>query len=409
LTERYIDVRNMSKVYPGADAGSSVQALAGVSMRIEDGERVGIIGPNGAGKSTLLQIVSGVTPPTGGEFEVKGKIHAILSVGMGMREEATGRENLFLDGALVGRSTAETQARLQDMIDFAELGDFIDQPVRTYSTGMKARLGFASLITIDPEILIIDEALSVGDVFFGDKATRAIKNLTDKGGIVIVVTHSLAAIEQMCSRAIWIDAGKVRMDGASRDVTAAYRTELHEREEIDIRKKFGVSGAPWTSKGATHSVEEVSLLPARGGVARQIFESGEHAKLLAHLKGDGFRKPSRLRIWVERNDGLVLFDEQIDVAPQPASSKPPKANQKAPGKKVRGSIPDFGLEVDLGALSWRPFIYQIHAEVIGPKGAVAHNAATFKIWSAQNALGGAPVLSMPISISSVREGPVPSE
>jgi lipopolysaccharide transport system ATP-binding protein len=314
-----------------------------------------------------------------------GKVHAILSVGMGMREEVSGRENLFLDGTLMGRSHAETEANLQKMIDFAELGDFIDQPMRTYSSGMKARLSFASLITVDPEILIIDEALTVGDAFFGAKATKAIEDVASKGGIVIVVSHALASIEQMCSRALWIDGGLIRMDGPAKDVTRAYRDELHLRDEAAIRKKFGASGAPWAKSAKTFSVDEVSLLAESDGSARQMFETTERARLRARLSGAGFHRPSSLRIWVERNDGLVLFEESVALAAQ--------------ADALSGKGPRFEVQIPLGELAWRPFIYQLHVEVVTPKGTVAHNATTFKIWAVEDVKGGAPVLRLPIEIS----------
>ncbi len=386
MSERHVDVRDLTKVYPVADGAAAVHALSGVSLHIADGERVGIIGPNGAGKSTLLQIISGVLPSTSGSLDIKGQVHAILSVGMGMREEATGRENLFLDGALMGRSHAETEASLQEMIDFAELGDFIDQPVRTYSSGMKAKLAFSSLITVKPEILIIDEALSVGDAFFAAKASRAIEEVARKGGIVIVVSHALASIEQMCQRTIWIDHGAVRMDGPSKNVISAYRDELHEREEADIRKKFGASGTAWAKSAQTFSVNEVFLLAEADGAVRQLFETSERVRLRARLSGAGFRKSTSLRVWVERNDGLVLFDEALEVAAQTDAAEGDKA-------------PEFEIQVALGELAWRPFIYQLHVEVMTPKGAVAHNATTFKVWSVETVKGGTPVLRLPINVS----------
>lgn len=405
MTRRHIEVRDVTKVYAGADADSQIHALAGVSLSINDGERVGIIGPNGAGKSTLLQIISGVTPPTAGQLDVKGKVHAILAVGVGMREEATGRENLFLDGVLLGRSEEETAARLQDMIDFSELGEFIDQPVRTYSSGMKAKLGFSSLITIEPDILILDETLSVGDVFFAGKAQRAIESLADKGGIVILVSHALASIEQMCTRTIWIDGGKIRMDGPSRDVVAAFRNELHARQEEDIQRKFGASGAAWSKSPKIFSVDQVTLLTDSGD-ERQMFEVSEHVKLRVHLSGRGFRKATSIRVWAERNDGLILFSEQVKVEPRPDAGhriKPSSKRDKKQRSRDKTKTTGFNIEIALGQLAWRPFIYQIHVEVMGPKGAVAHNALTFKLWSDQNVIGGAPVLRLPIDITCQRE------
>ncbi len=381
MTSRHINICGVTKTYPGAAGQGDIHALAGVDLKVDDGERVGIVGPNGAGKSTLLQIIAGVTPPTAGALNVSGRVSAILSVGVGLREEATGRENLFLDGVIQGRSHAQTAAALDRMIDFAGLEEFIDQPVRTYSSGMKARLAFASLITIEPEILIIDEALVVGDIFFGRKATSAIKALTEKGAIVIVVSHSLQSINEICSRCVWIEAGRVRMDGGAKEVTEAYRAELHKREEVEINRKFGDSGAPWAKHAAILEIETATLVSQADGGVRTLLEAGEAVALSLQIKGKSAGQALNLRIWAERNDGMVLFDEQLAVAETRAGPA---------GREVL---------VDLGCLSWRPFLYQIHAEILTPKGMVAHNAATVKVWSDHVIQGGAPLLRDPIGVT----------
>src|SRR5262249_3259859 len=160
-----------------------------VTLKVGSGERVGIIGRNGAGKTTLLSILAGITQPTRGTIEVSGSVHAILTIGTVLREEATGRENIFLDGAVHGHAQEASKALAATSIDFAELGEFIDRPVRTYSSGMKARLAFAMGAFTRSDILIIDETLSVGDAQFSRKATRRMKQLTGEGQIVIVVSH----------------------------------------------------------------------------------------------------------------------------------------------------------------------------------------------------------------------------
>lgn len=400
MSERHILVNGISKIYPGGD--DDVRALDNVSLEIGDGERVGIVGPNGAGKSTLLQIIAGVHPPTTGKVKVEGKVHAILSVGMGLREEETGRENLYLDGLLLGRSREQTSSVLQKMIDFSELEDFIDQPVRTYSSGMKARLGFASLICIEPDILIIDEALSVGDAFFGAKATKAIEDLAKKGGIVIVVSHSLAAIEQMCERAVWIQNGVVRMDGTSAEVTAAYREELRERDEVDAQKQFGKGGEAWSKAEQKFRITDLSLRAERDGELRKLIETGESAILDLTVRGTGLRRSSMLRIWVERNDGLVLIDERLGLSNQWDSGR--QLTWRDRWKDFRGRSPELSEEVSvsLGEIAWRPFVYQIHAEIMGPRGPVAHNAISFKVWSSEEVVGGTPVLRHPVNVE-VRE------
>lgn len=382
MSDRHVLLENVSYTYPGTGTGE-IKALQDVSLSVRDGERIGIVGQNGAGKSTLLQIVAGVLKPTAGRCEVKGKVHAVLAIGMGLREEATGRENLFLDGLLMGRSRAETQAKLDELIAFADLGDFIDRPVRTYSTGMKARLGFASLITIEPEILIVDEALGVGDAFFVSKTTAAMDRLTAKGAIVLLVSHSLASINQTCDRCIWIEGGKVRQDGPSREVTANYREVVHAKEAADIARKFGASGKAWASSPRL-TIASVRLSGAGDGQERQLAECGEPLVLDVTLAGDDAGNAQALRVWAERNDGLIVFDERVTM---PA---------------LAGAGSSRLIHIDLGPLDWRPFIYQFHVECLTPKQAVAHGAATVKIWTDARVQGGTPMLQNAIQVSARR-------
>src|SRR5450755_2330055 len=172
----------------------NVHALRDVSFEIREGERVGIIGRNGAGKTTLLSLLAGITDPLSGRVEIVGDVHAMLTIGAVLRDEATGRENIYLDGVVHGKSRENIDAHVDEVIAFSELAEFIDRPVRTYSSGMKARLAFSMGTFIEPDILIIDETLSVGDVFFSAKASRRMKEITARGRIVIVVSHALKVI-----------------------------------------------------------------------------------------------------------------------------------------------------------------------------------------------------------------------
>src|SRR5262249_12220707 len=219
-----------------------VQALDCVNFEIAEGERVGIIGRNGAGKTTLLSIMAGLTEPTSGSVEVDGEVHAMLTIGTVLREDLTGRDNILLDGAVHGRRRDETVGVAEEIIQFAELGDFIDRPVRTYSSGMKARLAFAIGAFIDPDVLIIDETLSVGDAFFAAKATRRMQEVAASGRIVVLVSHGLASIVEMCSRCLWLDNGRLLMDGIPLTVTKAYEAAVHEADEAELMRKFGRSG-----------------------------------------------------------------------------------------------------------------------------------------------------------------------
>lgn len=182
-------------------------ALNDISFDVEKGETVGIIGTNGSGKSTLLKIITGVLKPTSGNVYVEGRVSALLELGAGFNQEYTGTENIYLNGRMMGYTRKEMEARVPGIIEFAEIGEFINQPVKTYSSGMFARLAFAVAINVEPDILIVDEALSVGDLFFQNKCFRKFEELRSKGVTILFVSHDISSVRQMCSRVLWIEKG----------------------------------------------------------------------------------------------------------------------------------------------------------------------------------------------------------
>ncbi|MCR5633463.1 MAG: ABC transporter ATP-binding protein [Eubacterium sp.] len=198
-------------------------ALRNVSFDVKKGECVGIIGTNGAGKSTILKIITGVLNPTAGNVEINGRISALLELGAGFNMEYTGIENVYLNGTMIGFSKEEIDAKLQDILDFADIGDFVNQPVKTYSSGMFVRLAFAVAINIDPEILIVDEALSVGDVFFQLKCFKKFEEFKQKGKTILFVSHDLSSIEKYCDKAILMDHGKNVAEGKPIDIINKYK------------------------------------------------------------------------------------------------------------------------------------------------------------------------------------------
>lgn len=200
-------------------------ALNGINIDVKKGETVGIIGTNGAGKSTLLKIITGVLPPSSGEVMVKGKIAALLELGAGFNQEYTGLQNIYLNGRIMGYTRKQMEARVDEIIAFADIGDFIHQPVKTYSSGMFARLAFAVAINVEPDILIVDEALSVGDLFFQNKCFRKFEELKSKGVTILFVSHDIASVRQMCSRVLWIDHGVQKIFGDCERVCDMYMDE----------------------------------------------------------------------------------------------------------------------------------------------------------------------------------------
>lgn len=201
-------------------------ALQGINLEIMPGEVIGIIGRNGSGKSTLLQLICGTLTPTCGKVEVNGHLAALLELGAGFNPEFTGRENIWLNAAILGLTQEQIADRIEQIIDFSEIRDFIDQPVKTYSSGMYVRLAFSVAVSIDPDILIIDEALSVGDGSFARKSFNRIMQLKESGKTILFCSHSLFQIESMCSRALWINQGKLMAEGDVKHVVSAYQTFL---------------------------------------------------------------------------------------------------------------------------------------------------------------------------------------
>lgn len=197
-------------------------ALENVSFDIYDGEVVGIIGRNGAGKSTTLGLIAGVFAPTSGSVEVNGRIAPLLELGAGFHQDLTGQENIILNGILLGMTKADITSKLDEIIAFSELSEYIDQPIRMYSSGMMARLGFSVAIQVNPEILLIDEVLSVGDQGFGKKSEKAIFDFKNRGITIILVSHDAGSIRKLCNKVIWIENHRIRMIGDTESVMNEY-------------------------------------------------------------------------------------------------------------------------------------------------------------------------------------------
>lgn len=207
-------------------AQNIIRALDNVSFEIKKGEAVGIIGPNGAGKSTILKLISKVTVPDSGKITAQGKIGALIELGAGLHPELTGKENIFLYGAILGMKKKEVEAKFRAITDFAEINDFLDMPIKRYSSGMYARLGFAVAVNLEPDILLIDEVLAVGDESFQKKCFSKMKQVKNSGTTIVFVSHNLEWISALCTRTIWLQHGTIQKDGPPKEVISAYRASI---------------------------------------------------------------------------------------------------------------------------------------------------------------------------------------
>jgi lipopolysaccharide transport system ATP-binding protein len=245
-SEPLIEVRALCKTFPIYDQPHhrllqmfsrnrrwyrEFNALRNIDFRIERGETVGIVGRNGSGKSTLLQIICGTLAPSFGEVQVRGRVAALLELGAGFNPEFTGRENVFMNGTLMGLGHAMIEDRLPEILAFADIGDFIDRPVKTYSSGMYVRLAFAVAIHVEPDLLVVDEALSVGDEAFQRKCFARIEKLRQIGCTILFVSHSAGTVVELCDRAILLDGGEMLADGAPKVVISRYQRMLYAPED----------------------------------------------------------------------------------------------------------------------------------------------------------------------------------
>ncbi len=308
-TSDFLDLARQEK-RPQRLTSNPVIALKGVTLEITDGERVGIIGRNGAGKSTLLHLIAGITTPTAGSISVTGKVTAVMTLGIGLRDEVTGRENIYLDGEVQGLDRNQIDAVINDVIAFADIGEFIDYPVRTYSTGMKARLAFSMITHLEPEILIIDEALSAGDAAFAAKATCRIKELCHRGKIIIIVSHGMGTINEICDRCIWMDAGRVVMDGKPDQVTKAYIETVRETDEKALLEKFGKNLGTRSLTPGWFVDAPVILVDGR---TRLILAVGADTVLTLRGVKPASTSTVSVKMRIVRLDGILFFDQSFVI------------------------------------------------------------------------------------------------
>lgn len=298
-------------------------ALHNVSFDVKRGETVGIIGTNGSGKSTILKIITGVLNPSGGHVEIDGRISALLELGAGFNMEYTGIENIYLNGTMIGFSREEIDAKMQDILDFADIGDFVHQPVKTYSSGMFVRLAFAVAINIDPEILIVDEALSVGDVFFQAKCYKKFEDFKKMGKTILFVSHDLGSISKYCDRVVLLNRGKKLAVGTPKEMVSMYKrimvnqdkaeeiaahqmdmSSLEEDDEKEI-KEAACEGQWKKHYNLNPDVDEYGNGAAEIEDFAIIDENGNYTNAI--VKGTRFRLKSKVKFKQDIHDPIFTY------------------------------------------------------------------------------------------------------
>lgn len=310
--------RLWSLLVPNSKAGKKFTALKPLSFELSEGQTLGVIGRNGSGKSTLLQMLAGTLTPTKGGVEIDGTIAALLELGAGFNPDFTGRENVFLNGAILGLTREEMHERLTDILEFANIGEFIDRPLSTYSSGMVVRLAFAVATSVQPKLLIIDEALSVGDEAFQRKCFRRIEQMRESGTSILFVSHSTQAVVQLCNRVIWLDGGQLIMDGEPKRVTEEYHRYLQapakQRAGILQQIKSGKAAQAVSMKESANGheyaptggrISDLQILNKRGKAVTSLAQ-GEGYKIRYQLAFDEACNDIRCGMMLKNRTGVEV-------------------------------------------------------------------------------------------------------
>jgi len=302
-------------------------ALKDVSFSVAKGSTLGVIGRNGSGKSTALKLVAGITKPSAGTVKVTGRISALIELGAGFHPEISGRENVFINGIMLGLSKREVEQRFDDIVDFAELREFIDAPVKTYSSGMYMRLGFAVAIHVDPDVLLVDEVLAVGDESFTHKCLDKFGELHRRGKTVLIVTHSLGLVERLCDDAVWLDAGEKQLEGDPHRVIDAYLTSVEEAEQQRMAAAtskalasaaaspptgdmFQATEGRWGSREI--EITHVELVGA-DGQPTFVFEAGDFVAIRLRVRAAQSVADFVFGVSVFNADGVCCFGTNTDI------------------------------------------------------------------------------------------------
>ena len=300
--------------------------LQDINFSIRPGEAVGIIGINGAGKSTLLKMITGTTQPTTGGVHITGRVAAMLELGMGFHPDFTGRQNAFMAGQLLGYSVEEIARLMPEIEAFAEIGDYIDQPVRVYSSGMQMRLAFSVATANRPDVLIVDEALSVGDAYFQHKSFDRIREFRKQGTTLLIVSHDKGAIQSICDRAILLNAGKLAMEGEPEAVMDYYNAMLADNQNQTVKQETTVDGKIQTISGTGEAiVSDIALLDANG-LRIEMVDVGQQVTLQVLVKTNCYVERLVLGYGIKDRLGQVIYGTNTDLKKQVIENVPADSN-----------------------------------------------------------------------------------
>ena len=288
-------------------------AVRDVSFEVQRGEALGIIGHNGAGKSTILKLLSNITTPTSGEITINGRLAALIEVGSGFHPELSGRENIYLNGSILGMTRREITKKLDDIIEFAGVRDFIDTPVKRYSSGMYVRLGFSIAAHLDPDILLLDEVLAVGDAAFQAKCLQRIKELENRGTTIVFISHDLGAVERLCHRVLLMKRGQIVKSGPAAEIVAAYQSDATlSSESVEAHKK-----------GETNEIEIQTLsFCDDNGVAQPVFKTGEPLRAQINFKAHEPVDDAVFWILLFNAEGEILCELTTEMSAEQIAIKP---------------------------------------------------------------------------------------
>ncbi len=308
-------------ILPGKRRYREFWAVRNVYLDIPHGATVGIIGENGAGKSTLLKLLTGITAPTSGSVHVSGRVASLLELGAGFHPEFSGRENIFLNCSILGMSDAEIDARYDSIVEFSELGDFIERPVKTYSSGMYVRLGFAVASSVDPDILIIDEALSVGDEHFKGKCTNRLNEFAEQGKTTVFVSHDMGAVKSMCQQVVLMDQGEVIEQGSAEEVADEYLKRAHSRgnQRLSTLNRGKNEYPRW----GTGEIETLDIdLMAEGDEPTHVFKPGQPFRVRIRYRVHEDSADPVFGIGLYRSDGTYVNGSNHHWREDPVAAGP---------------------------------------------------------------------------------------